>query len=160
MTTKLKRRWYQFGLKEMFVVLTLAGVSLMWLAYERNEARNRDAAIAAIEKLGGEVEFDDALPFRPKWLRPLLGLQSTGEVVGVAFGPNEVTDKDLKCLEGLTKLVWLTLDHNPEVTDSGMIHLAGLAKLDSLYITGTKVTSDGEQRLRKSVPRVRIFRFQ
>ena len=80
-----KRRWFQFSLKAMLLVLTLVSITLAWLAYEQNEVRKREEAIAAIEKLGGEVEFDLAQPFRPIWLRPLLGDKSPGEVVRVDF---------------------------------------------------------------------------
>src|SRR5262245_12117282 len=46
---KPKRRWLQFSLRTMLVVMTLASVGLGWLAYERNEVRKRQEAIAAIE---------------------------------------------------------------------------------------------------------------
>src|SRR5437764_984271 len=95
MTATPKRRWFQFSLKLLLVGMTLACVLLAWLAYERNEVRRRDTAIAAIEKLGCRIELDSTQPFRPHWLRPLLGGQSTGEVVTVLFFRGNVTDADL-----------------------------------------------------------------
>jgi hypothetical protein len=78
-----KRRWYQFSLKAMLVVTALASVPFAWLGYERNEVRKRATAIAIIENLAGVVRFDQSRLFRPAWLRPLLGDNSAGEVVGV-----------------------------------------------------------------------------
>ena len=63
-----RRRWYQFTLKALLVVTTFACIGLGWLAHERNEVRKREDAIAAIKQLGGNVEFDEARPFRPSWL--------------------------------------------------------------------------------------------
>lgn len=115
---------------------------LGWLAYERNEVRKRAAAIEAIEAIGGNVEFDEEIPFRPRWLRPLLGDTSAGEVVEIWFYGGEVTNADLVHLKGLTKLEWLVLD-NTQVTDAGLVNLQGLTKLELLYLSGTRVTDAG-----------------
>ena len=78
-----KRRWFQFSLMALLVVMTLACVPLSWLAYERYEVGKRAAAIAAIRKLGARLEIDSSQPQRPNWLRAILYDQSTGEVVEV-----------------------------------------------------------------------------
>jgi hypothetical protein len=142
-----KRRWYQFSLKAMLVVMTLACVGLGWLAYERNELRKREVAIAAIEKLGGIVEFDADQPFRPNWLRTLLGLKSGGEVVRLDFNDTQVTEGGMDHLKGLTKLGWLDLDKT-QVTDAGLVHLQGLTKLEWLYLENTHVTDAGLEHLK------------
>ena len=111
MTVTLKRRWFQFSIKGMLAVMTLACVGLGWLAYERNEVRKRREAIAAMEPHLA-VSFDKEQPFRPKWLRPLLGDNSAGEVVDVITISNDVTDAELVHLKGLRRLEWLTLSHH------------------------------------------------
>ena len=184
MSEKPKRRWLQFSLKTMLVVMTLASVGLGWLAYERNEVRKRHEAIAAIEKSGGGVRFDVEKPFRPKWLRPLLGDDSAGEVESVGYwGAREaITDAGLVHLRGLTKLKWLYLDRHPQLTDAGLVHLQGLTeledlglsdtrvsdaglvhlkglkKLERLNLWGTRVTEQGISELQKALPNTQIIR--
>jgi len=50
---KPKRRWYQFSLKTVLVVLTLLCLGPgRYVAYEQAKARKQKAAVEAIEKLG------------------------------------------------------------------------------------------------------------
>jgi hypothetical protein len=156
MTTAPKRRWFQFSLKGMLAVMTLACVGLGWLAYERNEVRKRHEAIAAIEKLGGEVIFDEEIPFRPKWLRPLLGDNSAGEVVRVVYPGQPVTDAGMANLKGLTKLRVLYLN-NTQVTDTGLVYLQGLTEVE-LLVLDTQVTEQGASELQKALPSAKIVR--
>jgi internalin A len=137
-----KRRWFQFSLKAGFVVTTLVSVPLAWLAYERYEVRKREAAIASLHALGGIIKFDNTRPFRPNWLRPLLGQKSFGEVVDVYNLKNKFADADLAHVANITELKSLVLE-NTQVTDAGLVHLAGLTKLKTLDLDGTQVTDAG-----------------
>lgn len=143
MSDNPKRRWYQFSLKMLMVGMTLVSIALAWLAYERNEVRKREAAIAAIESLGGEVDFDLAQPFRPIWLRPMLGDKSPGEVVSVHLVESKVTDDDIAHVAGFKRLERLDLRGCTQVTDAGLVHLAGCTKLEWLFLTNTQVTDHG-----------------
>ena len=145
MSINTKRRWHQFSLKTMVVVMTLACVAAGWLAYERNEVRKRATIIAVIEKLGGTVDYDESQPFRPRWLRPLLGDKSPGEVAQV-FLVGEVTDAELIQVAGLTELKRLCVTSD-KITDSGLSHLAGLGKLQKLSLDKAKVTDSGLEHL-------------
>lgn len=171
-TAKPKRRWYQFSLRAMLVVLTFLCFPLGWLAYERNVVRRRDAAVAASKTLGGRLEFDPSEHSRPAWLRPLLGDDAAGEAVSASFTGTKVTDEDLAyvarlkrlkvlylCdtqvtdaglahLSGLTKLEELVL-RQTQVTDAGLVHLAGLPKLERLYLNRTNVRDAGLKHLSK-----------
>src|SRR5437762_9621719 len=95
---KSNRRWVQFSLRAMLVVMTMASVGLGWLAYERNEVRKHEDAVAAIRKLGGAVRFFKAEAFRPAWLRFLFGETLPGQVMVVDFYETKVTDADLPIL--------------------------------------------------------------
>lgn len=179
MSEKPKRRWFQFRLKAVLVVTTLACVALGWLAYERDKVQKRADAIAAIEKLGGKVEYDDEQPFRPKWLRPLLGDKSAGEVVAVNFFNAKIVDGDLGNLTNFSKLDWLVINHtqvtdsglaqlanltelahldleHSKITDAGLVHLQGLTKLDTLLLSKTQVTGAGLVHL-KGLPKLRFL---
>ncbi len=59
MTNKPKRRWYQFSLRSLFVVMTLFAIACSWYAYEMKEAANRRATVAEILELGGHVYYYD-----------------------------------------------------------------------------------------------------
>ena len=67
-----------------------------------------DAAVKAVEKLGGKVERDDEQPGRP--------------VVEVSLAGTQVTDADLKGLKDLKQLRHLDLS-NTQVTDAGVQEL-------------------------------------
>jgi hypothetical protein len=123
-------------------------------------------AVAAIEKIGGKVEYDPKDPARP--------------VVRVRLNETRVTDKDLEHLRGLTALRRIDL-HGTAVTDEGLRHLRGLTKLNRLYLTATKVsdkglghltgltelefldldrtkvTAEGVEKLRQKLPNTKIY---
>jgi hypothetical protein len=56
--TAVNRRWFRFAfsLRALFVVVTVAGICLGWLAYELNWIRQRHALMAKQEALAAEVE--------------------------------------------------------------------------------------------------------
>jgi len=124
----------------------LVSVPLAWLAYERNEVRKREVAIAEIEKLGGTMEFNHAKPFRSGWLGPLSGDSTPGEIVEVNFTRQKVTDAELIHLAGLRELKSLFLQ-GTMVTDAGLGNLAGLTELERLSLSSTLVTDAGLAKL-------------
>ena len=140
MTAKPKRRWYQFSLKTLLVVLTLFCIGPGgYVAYEQAKARRQKAEVEAIERFGGQLGFDREVPFRSATIRQILGDESFGKLSSVSFTGTEVTDADLVRLGGLTNLVTLDLD-NTQVTDTGLVHLAGMTKLKTLLLGNTAVT--------------------
>jgi hypothetical protein len=44
--------------------------------------------------------------------------------------------------------------YDTKVTDAGLMHLAGLAQLELVILTGTGVTERGVEGLRKELPKV------
>ena len=175
---KLKRRWYQFSLRTLLVVVTVATVAFgVLVEYRRYRARVN--AVAAIEKLGGKVtstyeererRFDDpgghdaplsAVTFylnitdadlkHLKGLPELKVLDLTNEAL--------ITDVGLEHLKGLTNLEHLSL-RNTKVTDAGLEHLEGMTKLESLDLRFTKVTDKGVKKLQKALPNCTIQHFE
>jgi hypothetical protein len=63
MSEKPRRRWFQFGLRTMFVVVTVFAV---WLGSELNFVRARQAALTDGSVLGkrrpDELDFEDLFP--------------------------------------------------------------------------------------------------
>lgn len=143
---KLNCRRLQFSLSSLGVLIAIICVGLAWLANARHEVRKRVATIEAIEKLGGHVDFDPHSPFRPKWLRPLLGDDTPGEVVRVSFNGTRVTDEGLAQLAGFARLEDLSL-YNTQISDAGLVHIAGLSNLKWLWLDDTQVTDAGMAHL-------------
>ena len=94
-----------------------------------------DAAVKAVEKLGGSVARDDTDPNRP--------------VVAVSFVAVPVTDRELKCLAPLKRLKTLDLAVCLGVTDAGLKELATLKRLQELNLSYTGATDAGLKRLEK-----------
>jgi hypothetical protein len=50
---KPRRRWLQFSLRTLLVLMLVLGCGLGWLAYKIKAAREQRAAVDAIHKMGG-----------------------------------------------------------------------------------------------------------
>ena len=162
--SKPRRRWFQFSLRTLFVLVT---VLCVWLAMTANRARKQREAVAAIEAMGGTVYYDyqidstvtflrRAKPDGQKWLRELIGKEYFVSVYGVNFRNTRVTDSDLEHMKMmLTNLQWLNLE-STQVTDAGLEHLKGLTKLVLLDIRNTHVTDEGVKKLQQALPNCEI----
>ena len=91
---------------------------------------------AAIEKLGGKLEYRD---------------QAKREVVKVNLSRTKVADADLIHLQEMTALESLDL-YDTTVGDAGLEHLKGLKKLRFLMLKRTNVTDAGVEKLKKALP--------
>jgi len=120
---KPRRRWFQFSLATLLLVMTLFAV---WLGWRTDRAHRQRRAVAALRALGGEVAYfhgglmgpNDPQPPGPAWLRNLIGVDFFDKVVAVSFEQGAVGDEDLRYLEDLPDLVRLVIA-SPEVTDAG-----------------------------------------
>ena len=68
-------------------------------------------------------------------------------IVGVVMTGEGITDAALESLKGLASLESLELSHS-KVTDAGLEHLKGLAKLQSLYLSYTPLTDAGLEHIK------------
>jgi hypothetical protein len=185
-TPKRRRRWRQFSVSTLLVVVTMASVGLAVVA---NRAQRQRRAVAAIRALGGSVAYafktnagTSQDPRGPDWLFQILGWDYYADVVSVSasdltgmtdatcsdlsaltsleglnLAGTQVTDAGLRYLAGLTSLDHLCLS-NTQVTDAGLAHLVGLTSLQSLWLDGTRVTDKGCAKLQQALPRCRIYR--
>lgn len=136
---KPKRRWLQFSLRMMFVVITVCALLLGLLMWRIGR---REQAIATIEKLGGSVMFGDDTP-TPEWLKRVV----FPDVVVVDLSHTSATNDDLERLAGFLKpLRTLKLDET-KITAGALEHLAGLFSLETLSLAGTAVTDADLARL-------------
>jgi len=99
----------------------------------------RDAAIAAIEKLGGMVVYDEA----PETGRHSADMSPTM----VSFAGHDVTDAALKHLKGLAELKSVGIA-GTRVTDAGLVHLKGMTGLEDVNVADTQITDAGLEHLK------------
>ena len=87
-------------------------------------------------------------------LAHISGLPNLKELLLIKPIPG-ITDSGLKHISQMTSLTMLIVEGG-DVTDQGVQHLANLANLKELALRGTKVTSDGVQRLKAALPDCKI----
>jgi hypothetical protein len=147
-----RRRWLQYSLRWLLVIVTLSCVGLGLLV---NRAERQRRAVAAIRESGGLVGYDFEEPSSPvpavrgespgpDWLCRLLGVDYFAAVTKV-YLPARATDATAAHLSGLTSLQGLTLA-GTEVTDAGLAHLRGLTSLQYLHLGDTQVVGLADLR--------------
>lgn len=164
-TPSPKRRWLTFSLRGAFIILTILCI---WLAIRSTRARNQEQAVRDVLAHGGHLRFDyqedatgavndKAQPQAPEWLRRALGEEYFREVVTVGLATGhftqqpKATDADLAIFQALGDVTTVELGGNPGITDAGLIHLAGLEKLRTLYLYRTEVKGPGLQHLPRNL---------
>jgi len=160
---KPKRRWFQYSLRTIFLLLTVSAVLLAWLRIRINRAEQQERAVKDVEKAHGLIRFDYELdksgrerkspqPPAPEWLRKAVGEEYFRRVVAVDFAVGaglrsgkqiSATDEDLRYLASLTDIKTLELGDNTDITDAGLVHLSGLRRLQTLYLYGTSISGAG-----------------
>ena len=163
-----KRRWGQFSLRSMLLLVALVAV---WLTVETSRSRRQAKAVMTIQKLGGIVKFDyeydkngrdipNAISSVPHWLRSSIGEDYFRTVVtlDIAVGsfrdrnrqPPKAVDEALNAISNLPDLRILEIGANPAIDDESLAHLSGLRKLRTLYLYRTGIEGPGLRQLRGS----------
>lgn len=134
------RRWLSFSLRSLLVLMVLSALGLGgWQRYYAPYVKQR-AAADALTKMGAQIQLR---PVGWAWERRLLGENQLQDVVSVHLEATAVQDQDLRWLEDLPNLERLYLARNPQLTDAGMRHLAGLRRLRRLSLWRTGITDAG-----------------
>ena len=118
------------------------------------------AAVAAIQRLGGKVEFDTNGPDRrvqKVYLHQtrvrdddLAVFEKLPKLQNVFLGKTDITDEGLKHLELATELRTISLN-GTRVTDRGLLHLKDLKQLKTVNLQETKVTPAGIAAIKKDL---------
>ena len=146
--SKPKRRWYQFSLKTLLVVMTVAILAFGgWVQYRRQLAKeNRDrvaaveSAVTHIEDLGGTVSY-----LKEQW--PQTWLEEQFDDPGGSDHPSGVLT--------VTEAVLYT-----DLDDTTVAHLTTLKNLKALTLVGRHVTDEDDfKKLRQALPNCVIVRL-
>jgi hypothetical protein len=141
-------RWrFQFSVRSLLVLVLAVALPCSWLAVEMKKAGEERRAVAAIEKLGGLVDWDDNALLPPRWLWSVLGDDFFNNVVGVGLDGTKVSDAGLEKLKRFGHLRWLFLG-STSVGDAGLKHFQGLSRLQWLDLNGTHVSDAGLEKLK------------
>jgi internalin A len=143
-----RRRWFQFSLWTLFVLLTVFSI---WFGWRMQQARDQRSAVAWLQEIRADYAYDCecahigvapdgsdgyievydhsviAAP-GPKWLHDLLGDDFFRNVVMVKMRTSK--DQDLAPLAGLNHLVFLNLESNASLEP-----LSDLHRLERLELT-------------------------
>jgi hypothetical protein len=139
-TPKHHRRWFQYSLRTLFLLMLLVSIGMSWVAVKKQQGRREREVAAAIEKMGGYVAWSPLS--QPQWLRRLLGDDFFCSVYTVSLYRTDITDAGLEHLKALRQLIGLTLSET-QVTDASLVHLKTLTRLAFLHLDGTRVTDVG-----------------
>jgi hypothetical protein len=109
-TPNHKRRWFQFRLRTLLLLMLLASIGMSWVSVEIQQAKREREAAAAVIKLGGGVNWDDPLArnriLRPRWFPAFLD-DFLISVHSVSYFGSQATDAGLEHLGGMRQLVGL-----------------------------------------------------
>lgn len=131
-------------------------------------ADDADAAVAAIEKIGGTVhplgggwEIEFHLRGRSLTDEGLIHVAAIGNVVSLNLRDTKITGGGLVHLKDLSSLRWLHLERTG-VNDEGIGHLAGLANLEYLNLYDTNISDRSLEQLKglKRLQRLYVWRTE
>lgn len=140
---KPRRRWYQFGLSTLLIGLTLFSLPLGYIAWEREQCRRGEEALAILNRKSVVVwKLEKSTPesSRPKWLSSILGDDHFRRVNVAALEGDLFVDSDLRELAVIPNLevIWIC---GSRITDDGIEHLRGLRKVKHFsFIQGRNVS--------------------
>jgi len=143
--TKPRRRWYQFSLRTLLIVVTVSTVPLGWVDWKLEQGRRQRAVIRIVEEMDGLVGFEN-VTVEKRWWREWVDTWadkleewterwwSEEKVVSVNLANTQMSD--LSPLAELKSLEVLILN-DTKVSD--LSPLAELENLETLWIFNTQV---------------------
>jgi hypothetical protein len=159
--TPPSRRWFQYRLRTLLIVMLVVSLGMGWVMKERRRiAARRDA----LKTAGFDELFIPNVLLKPRWREHqaswsiiLLGGNWPEFAMAISCRSDGTTDADLVHLVELTQLQELHLS-GTRVTDAGLMHLRRLTQLQWLYLDGTQATDTGVARLQAALPNCNVYR--
>jgi len=147
--TPKSRRWFQFSLRTLLVVMLLASMALGWVTAKMQQAKRQREAVAALQDFAGGFGYDYQRSkireiLAPSWLRGLLGDDFFGNVDDLCVGG--VTDREMVHIASFHRLKVLRLV-SCDITDAGLAQIKGITQLEELDVPSTQITDTGLEHL-------------
>lgn len=151
---KPRCHWLRFSLRSLFLLVTAFTVALGW---KLNRVHNQRIAVAEVERLYGQVQYDyqtgptrNTVPPGPKWFKALLGDDFFAEVtrIYVYSAPEPFSDQTIERLSRLPTVKCLKL-HPFEISANGLAYLARMQSLERLSLCLAAVTGADLAQLKK-----------
>jgi hypothetical protein len=154
---KPKRRWFQYRLRTLLLLMTVVAV---WMGFWADRARRQEQAVNKVQELGGHLAFafqfdsqgnwkKNPKPKAPAWVRNAIGEHYFLSVTILNFDEgSDPTDEDLTVLRDLPDLRELTLMNGRRITDQGLMNISELKQLRVLALNGTGITGSGLRHIR------------
>lgn len=143
--TRRRRRWYQFSLRTLLILVPLCAIFLGWVGVQWHRwyrGQLREAAIRAIEQAGGPQDrtVDGQLP-RISLSRPDLDDDELRRLIPHLRNVDELEELSLVATS---------------VTDEGLLELSRVRQLRVVNVFASQVTDDGIDRLKQQRPDLAI----
>jgi hypothetical protein len=140
MAFRLRRRWFQFSLRTLLVLMLFTGTTFGPLAARMHRKRAERAAVKEVIARGGSVGYERAWVRLPRTWTKYLGDDFAMEVTELRFATSShVQNEQLVCIKKLPLLRSLFLEV-VGIDDRGVAHLENLARLKVLRLSGRTVT--------------------
>ncbi|MBI3836368.1 MAG: hypothetical protein HY288_00360 [Planctomycetia bacterium] len=147
----LRRRWLQFSLRTLFLVITVVAV---WFGVT-DRARKQESAVAALEKLGVDLAYVRLAASKPdlsSFAGPCMP-QGVDPIYTVTFGDctrNRPVPKWLRSIVGDFRPVgFVNVQNNPYFDDNAMRRLVDLPQLRHATLIDTSLSDAGWAHLRQ-----------
>src|SRR5262249_50107189 len=143
-------RWLRFGLRGLFVAVTIAALLCATFGVQIGRALRRDRAVAHLTSAGADVYFDyerapdgglTSQTMRPPltWFERLMGLELQTRIFYVELKGKAFTDADVDSLADLPGMEYVELK-DTRITDAGVAAIARLPALTSIEIDNGLIT--------------------
>jgi hypothetical protein len=135
-----RRRWLQFSLTMLLLLVTGLAVLFTWLGRQARQSERESRVAAMIEELGGKVTWRGFFEGRGKDGRSYVG--------AVDLSETKVSDAELAEIALLPELTHLRLN-NTAITSAGLTHLIDLRHLKQLELANTSISDEGLREIGK-----------
>jgi hypothetical protein len=146
-TTFARRRWYQFSLAS--ILLLMAGVAVV-LAPKVNQVRRQRQAAELVKRLGGTVDYNyrnsKMLPAR---LRNWLGDDFFAPVFRVDLSHTKIDDSQLANVCRWLPHLWALSLSDTACDDKSLVLVGELRELEHLELASTSVSDAGLQSVER-----------
>jgi len=172
---KPRRRWLQFSLRTVMVIVLLLALPLGWIGVLLDRSREQERVLGHFRKYEPVASFRygyvvtlgfsgnpyvaglRSVPIEGPNDADMVHLKGFKKLECLSLGASDVTDAGVRDIGELTALKVLSL-YDTRISDFGLKHLKKLTNLKVLNVGKTGVTSDGVASLQKALPNCEIRR--